>query len=88
MCLKTKYFDLRHGMHSVQLIVKALILEHVKTLDRFTAAGLTAEYYCCDVANRDSVNATLELIRAEMGPITGLIHGANDHQVNISINNN
>jgi NAD(P)-dependent dehydrogenase (short-subunit alcohol dehydrogenase family)/acyl-CoA thioesterase FadM/phosphopantetheinyl transferase len=47
-----------------------------QTIDRFTAAGLTAEYYCCDVANRDSVQATLGLIREEMGPITGLIHGA------------
>ncbi|MDJ0784636.1 MAG: SDR family NAD(P)-dependent oxidoreductase [Desulfosarcinaceae bacterium] len=47
-----------------------------QTLDRFTAAGLTAEYYCCDVANRDSVDATLGLIREEMGAITGLIHGA------------
>ncbi|MEJ2642544.1 MAG: SDR family NAD(P)-dependent oxidoreductase, partial [Desulfosarcinaceae bacterium] len=47
-----------------------------QTLDRFTAAGLTVEYYCCDVGNHDSVSATLELIRAEMGPITGLIHGA------------
>jgi phosphopantetheinyl transferase/acyl-CoA thioesterase FadM/NADP-dependent 3-hydroxy acid dehydrogenase YdfG len=47
-----------------------------QTLDRFTVAGLTAEYYCCDVANADSVSASLGLIQAEMGAVTGLIHGA------------
>jgi enediyne polyketide synthase len=46
------------------------------TLKKYAEAGLEARYYCCDVSDRDAVNKTVRQIRATMGPITGVIHGA------------
>ena len=45
-------------------------------LRRYEKQGLTARYYSCDVCNRNAVARTIKLIQNEMGPITGVIHGA------------
>jgi acyl transferase domain-containing protein/phytoene dehydrogenase-like protein/NADP-dependent 3-hydroxy acid dehydrogenase YdfG/acyl-CoA thioesterase FadM len=50
--------------------------EIAATLREYVEAGLTARYYCCDVSDRDSVKKAVRQIRATMGPITGVIHGA------------
>jgi enediyne polyketide synthase len=48
----------------------------VQTLDQFAREGLTARYYACDVADADAVHDLVRTVRAELGPITGLLHGA------------
>jgi len=50
--------------------------EITRTLDRFQAAGLTACYYQCDVADPHALNALVAKVRHKLGPITGVIHGA------------
>ncbi len=47
-----------------------------KTLDEFEAAGLKVRYHSCDVADWDQLAAVLDEIRAQDGPIEGIIHGA------------
>ena len=39
-------------------------------------AGVQWHYHCCDVANREQLDAVLKQIRREQGPIAGVIHGA------------
>ena len=46
------------------------------TLTRMAAAGLTATYRRCDVADADAVRALVASVRAEIGPITAVLHGA------------
>jgi 3-hydroxyacyl-CoA dehydrogenase len=46
------------------------------TLQALAAAGITARYHCCDVANREQLAATLTVIRETDGPIAGVLHGA------------
>ena len=46
------------------------------TLKKYTDRGLVARYYSCDVADRESVAAIVGRIQEEMGPVTGVIHGA------------
>ncbi len=48
----------------------------VRTLHAYESAGVEARYYSCDVVEIDSLAITLAAIREEMGPITGVIHGA------------
>lgn len=50
--------------------------EIARTLDRFSAAGLTCQYYSCDITDPDAVTALSRQIRQELGQITGVIHGA------------
>ncbi len=45
-------------------------------LERFEGLGLEARYYSCDVCEKDALHETLKQIRRDMGPITGVIHGA------------
>ncbi len=45
-------------------------------LDQYAAAGLTADYFTCDIADRDAVAAMIAAIVGRGGPITGVIHGA------------
>jgi NAD(P)-dependent dehydrogenase (short-subunit alcohol dehydrogenase family)/acyl-CoA thioesterase FadM len=45
-------------------------------LERFKGLGLEARYYSCDVCEKDALQETLKQIRRDMGPITGVIHGA------------
>ena len=46
------------------------------SLREMQTAGVEVRYYSCDVANRDSVQATLNAVRKEYGPISGVLHGA------------
>ncbi|NEQ20249.1 MAG: SDR family NAD(P)-dependent oxidoreductase [Microcoleus sp. SIO2G3] len=50
--------------------------EVARTLEQFQAKGLTCRYYSCDIANADAVVQLVETITAELGAITGVIHGA------------
>jgi len=47
-----------------------------KTLARIEAAGSPVNYYSLDVRDAAAVGATLRQVRAEHGPIRGLIHAA------------
>ncbi|MEX0679047.1 MAG: SDR family NAD(P)-dependent oxidoreductase [Pirellulales bacterium] len=46
------------------------------SLERFRAAGVAATYHSCDVADRDQLARVLDTIRAQDGPIEGVLHGA------------
>ena len=46
------------------------------TLKRLRAAGSVAEYFAGDTTDASSVSATLAQVRAALGPITVLVHGA------------
>lgn len=50
--------------------------ELAANLQRCAEAGVTAVYYVCDVTQPDAVVACLTRIEADLGPITGIIHGA------------
>ncbi|PMB00794.1 type I polyketide synthase [Fischerella thermalis CCMEE 5268] len=50
--------------------------EVMRTLERFSAEGLTCLCYSCDVADPESLRAVLRHIRQDLGEITGIIHGA------------
>ncbi|WP_158627977.1 non-ribosomal peptide synthetase [Azospirillum griseum] len=45
-------------------------------LDGLRAAGLRAVVYPCDIADRAGLSATLARIRADLGPITAVVHNA------------
>ena len=45
-------------------------------LKRYQKIGVEARYYSCDVCDRRSVAQTVKQVQEEMGPITGIIHGA------------
>ncbi len=47
-----------------------------ETLKRFQAAGLTCNYYQCDVSDKDALTGLIALIQQELGTVTGVIHGA------------
>jgi NAD(P)-dependent dehydrogenase (short-subunit alcohol dehydrogenase family)/3-hydroxymyristoyl/3-hydroxydecanoyl-(acyl carrier protein) dehydratase len=51
-------------------------LEIDKTLHTFRAEGVSASYHACDVADRAALVKTLDRVRAQDGPIHGIIHGA------------
>jgi NAD(P)-dependent dehydrogenase (short-subunit alcohol dehydrogenase family) len=46
------------------------------TLEALAQAGSQAAYFSCDVKDSADVSRTLEAIRAQLGPITGIVHGA------------
>ncbi len=48
----------------------------LETMERFRSHGLQASYHVCDVEDRTAVMRTFESIRAELGPIAGIVHGA------------
>ena len=50
--------------------------EVTSTLRRYTAEGLTARYYRCDVGDLNAVTATVARVSDELGAITAVIHGA------------
>jgi len=50
--------------------------EITKTLGRFAEKGLTARYYQCNVADADAVAQLVDQIEADLGPVTGVVHGA------------
>ncbi|MEJ2693748.1 MAG: SDR family NAD(P)-dependent oxidoreductase, partial [Candidatus Thiodiazotropha sp.] len=47
-----------------------------KNLQRFREAGLTVQYYRCDVSDGEAVELLVAKVRQELGEITGVIHGA------------
>ncbi|MCI5143278.1 MAG: SDR family oxidoreductase [Candidatus Electrothrix sp. ATG1] len=49
--------------------------EIFRTLRRFKKAGLSAQYYQCDVTDIDAVNKLVRQVESEQGEITGVIHG-------------
>jgi acyl transferase domain-containing protein/acyl-CoA thioesterase FadM/NADP-dependent 3-hydroxy acid dehydrogenase YdfG/phosphopantetheinyl transferase len=55
---------------------EAAASEITETLQKYAAAGLVAEYYSCDVCDLDSVASLIDRIRQEIGPVSGVIHGA------------
>ncbi|MBM3891878.1 MAG: SDR family NAD(P)-dependent oxidoreductase, partial [Verrucomicrobia bacterium] len=50
--------------------------EIARTLDRFAKGGLTCRYYQCNIADDQAVTALVARVAAELGPVTGVIHGA------------
>ncbi|BAZ44876.1 beta ketoacyl-acyl carrier protein synthase [Chondrocystis sp. NIES-4102] len=50
--------------------------EIAQTLERFEQQGLTCRYYGCDVADGLAVEQLVATVNAELGNITGIIHGA------------
>lgn len=48
----------------------------IGTLKRFESKGIECRYYSCDVSSFDSVEKVVHAIHAELGVITGVIHGA------------
>jgi NAD(P)-dependent dehydrogenase (short-subunit alcohol dehydrogenase family) len=58
--------------------------EIARNLARMTATGATAVYRSVDVRDRNAVAAVLDQVRAEYGPVRGLIHAAGvlaDHRI-------
>src|SRR6185437_10655683 len=50
--------------------------ELTQTLKRFEAEGIACRYYSCNVSDAEAMQALVSQIREEMGPITGVVHGA------------
>lgn len=50
--------------------------EIVQTLSRFQEAGLAANYYQCDIVDREAVQLLVRQVQQELGGITGVIHGS------------
>ncbi|NEO56352.1 MAG: SDR family NAD(P)-dependent oxidoreductase [Okeania sp. SIO3B5] len=50
--------------------------EVMQTLKRFQDEGLTCQYYPADITNSQAVVELVQKITAELGLITGIIHGA------------
>ncbi len=51
-------------------------VEVARTLERFADARLTCRYFRCDISKPDEVAAAVARVTSELGPITGVIHGA------------
>jgi NAD(P)-dependent dehydrogenase (short-subunit alcohol dehydrogenase family)/acyl-CoA thioesterase FadM len=47
-----------------------------RTLQRFEAEGIPCRYYACNVSDQEATLALVSRVREEMGPITGVVHGA------------
>ncbi|HWR98689.1 MAG TPA: SDR family NAD(P)-dependent oxidoreductase [Candidatus Methanoperedens sp.] len=47
-----------------------------QTLERFEHAGIDCRYFACDISDERAVASLVVKISAEMGRITGVIHGA------------
>lgn len=54
--------------------------EIAETLRKFEERGRVARYYTCDVVDRGSLEDAIHTIEADLGPITGVIHGAGLNQ--------
>ncbi|MCJ7603517.1 MAG: SDR family NAD(P)-dependent oxidoreductase [Desulfobulbaceae bacterium] len=50
--------------------------EIFQTISRFKEAGLTANYYQCDIVVQDAVKNLVRQVQADLGDITGVIHGS------------
>ncbi|MFC7441755.1 SDR family NAD(P)-dependent oxidoreductase [Laceyella putida] len=47
-----------------------------QTLARFRESGLICRYYSCDMTDQAAVEQLIASVREELGPVTGVIHGA------------
>jgi len=47
-----------------------------RILGRFSSENMSCRYYCCDITDANAVNLLVQRLRRELGPITGVIHGA------------
>lgn len=47
-----------------------------QTLARFAREQLPHHYYACDIVDADALEATLQRVEKEVGPVTGVVHGA------------
>ncbi|MGD8207852.1 MAG: SDR family NAD(P)-dependent oxidoreductase, partial [Thiohalocapsa sp.] len=47
-----------------------------RTLARYAQAGLAADYFACDVTDPRAVAALVETVKGQLGPVSGIIHGA------------
>ncbi len=54
--------------------------EIAQTLKRLAAQGLTGAYYRCNIADPTEVQQLVDQVTQELGPITGVIHGAGLNQ--------
>ncbi len=50
--------------------------EIASNLEKYADNGLVARYFSCDVTDIEAVASLIRLVREEMGPVTGVIHGA------------
>ncbi len=46
------------------------------TIDALEASGVNAGYFSADVTDRESLHEAVDAIENQLGPITGLVHGA------------
>ncbi|MBC7912010.1 MAG: SDR family NAD(P)-dependent oxidoreductase [Pyrinomonadaceae bacterium] len=51
-------------------------VELAESLKRFTDAGVEFRYIAADVTNASAINAAMRRIESELGPVTGILHGA------------
>jgi acyl transferase domain-containing protein/3-hydroxymyristoyl/3-hydroxydecanoyl-(acyl carrier protein) dehydratase/acyl carrier protein/NADP-dependent 3-hydroxy acid dehydrogenase YdfG len=47
-----------------------------KNINRFRELGVNCQYYQCDITKSDQTIQLIELVRTELGEITGFVHGA------------
>ena len=47
-----------------------------RTIDALKASGVNAGYFSADVTDRESLKKAVDAIENQLGPITGLVHGA------------
>jgi len=51
-------------------------LEIAKSLARFSAAGVEADYFPCDMSEPAEVASLVRQVAKELGPVRGIVHGA------------
>ena len=51
-------------------------LEIAKSLARFSAAGVEADYFPCDMSEPAEVESLVRQVVKELGPVRGIVHGA------------
>ncbi len=50
--------------------------EIAQSLAEYSAAGVSAQYFQCDVTQQSDINTLLSQVESKLGVITGLIHGS------------
>ncbi len=50
--------------------------EVVRTLSQVNQVGINCRYYACDITDIENLRTCVRIIASEMGPVTGIIHGA------------
>ena len=50
--------------------------EIADTLAKYKSAGLVANYYACNISDLSSTQQLVKQIEAELGTVTGVVHGA------------